>query len=254
VKLVVTLAVAVGVAVAAASAAEAQTGVPLAGVDGAAVLDALAQECYEAGMWSSMPSESIMDCADPVNEPAQSGDGESDIAVAAAVVRHKLRFTLVERTGAGRIGVEAWTEIEELGTVIEEPVTTEDYLLRVQEVLAAVVARLRSADAPPWSGRYDSEQAWHLDAHLQAVSHCDANLARMTAESVGAQLESVGLRALDADVRDRCEQLFTHLYEWALVRRGAAPTVQAYAQYRASLPPAQRSCSGQLAWDAICRR
>ena len=41
-KLVVTLAVAVGVAVAAASAAEAQTGVPLAGVDGAAVLNALA--------------------------------------------------------------------------------------------------------------------------------------------------------------------------------------------------------------------
>ena len=250
-KLVVRLAV----AVAAASAAEAQIGVPLAGVDGAAVLNALAQECYEAGMWSSMPSDSIMDCADPVNEPAQSGDGESAAAVAAAVVRHKLRFTLVDRAGAGRIGLEAWTEIEELGTVIEEPVTTEDYLLRVQEVLAAVVARLRSAGAAPWSGRYDSEQAWHLDAHLKAVSHCDANLASMTAESVGAQLESVGLRALDADVRDRCEQLFTHIYEWALVRGGAAPTVQAFARYRASLPPEQRSCSGQLAWDAAtCRR
>ncbi len=243
-KLVVTLAVAVGVA---ASAAEAQIGVPLAGVDGAAVLNALAQECYEAGMWSSMPSDSIMDCADPANEPAQSGDGESAAAVAAAVVRHKLRFTLVERAEAGRIGVEAWTEIEELGTVIEEPVTTEDYLLRVQEVLAAVVARLRSAGAPPWRGRYDSEQAWHLDAHLKAVSHCDADLAGMTAESVG-------LRALDVDVRDRCEQLFTHIYEWALVRRDSEATVAAYARYRAALPRELRSCSGQLAWDASCRR
>ncbi len=250
-KLVVTLAVA---AVAAASAVEGQIGVPLAGVDGDAVLNALAQECYEAGMWSSMPSDAIMDCADAVDEPPQSGEAEPDAGVAAAVVRHKLRFTLVERTGAGRIGAEAWTEIAELGTVIEEPVTTEDYLLRVQEVLAAVVARLRSAGAPPWRSRYDSEQAWHLDAHLKAVSHCDANLDSMTAESVGAQLESVGLRALDVDVRDRCEQLFTHIYEWALVRRDAEPTVEAYARYRAALPPEQRSCSGQLAWDASCRR
>jgi hypothetical protein len=120
-------------------------------------------------------------------------------------------------------------------------------------VLVAVVARLRSAGVPPWNGRYESEQAWRLDAHLKAVSHCDANLARMTALSVGAELESVGLRSLDADVRDRCEQLFTHIYEWALVRGGAEPTVQAYLRYRASLPPEQRSCSGQLAWDATCR-
>jgi hypothetical protein len=76
----------------------------------------------------------------------------------------------------------------------------------------------------------------------------------MTPASVGAQLESVGLRALDAGTRDRCEQLFTHIYEWALVRRDAEPTVQAYLRYRGSLPPEQRLCSGQLAWDAACRR
>ncbi len=249
-KLVVTLVI----AVATAFAAKAQTGVPLGGVDGAAVFNALAQECYEAGLWSSMPNDAIMDCAEPAAEPPGSAEGESEPGVAAAVVRHKLRFTLVERAGAGRIGAEAWTEIEELGTVIEEPVTSAEYLRRVTEVLTAVVARVGAVGTPPWSGRYDSEQAWHLDAHLKAVSHCDANLASMTAESVGAELQSVGLRALDADVRDRCEQLFTHLYEWALVRPGAEPTVQAYARFRTSLPPEQRSCSGQLARDATCRR
>ena len=247
-RLLVTLAC----AVAAASTAEAQTGVALDGIDGAAVLNALARECYEAGMWSDMPSESIMDCADPVEDRA--GTNEQDAVVAAAVVRHKIRFTLVERAGAGRVGIEAWTEVEELGIVIEEPVTSEEYLLRAQDVVAAVVTRLRSSEAPPWRGRYDSEQAWHLEAHLKAVSHCDANLESMTRASVGAQLESVGLRALDDDTRDRCEQLFTHIYEWALVRRDAEPTVEAYLRYRATLPPQQRVCSGQLAWNATCRR
>lgn len=240
-------------AVAAACAAEAQAplGVALDGVAGAAVLNALAQECYEAGMWSEMPSDSIMDCSDATAERA-AGDG-LDADAARPVVRQKLRFTLVDRVGTGRVGVEAWTEIEELGTVIEQPVTAEEYLLRVQGVLTAVVARLRSQSAPPWAGRYESEQAWRLDAHLNAVRHCDANLASMTADAIGAQLESAGLRALDDDARDRCEQLYTHIYEWALVRDGAPPTLQAYLRHRASLPPEQRACSGQLARDATCR-
>jgi hypothetical protein len=244
--------VGLALAVGAACGAEAQTGVAFDGVDGAAVLNALAQECYEAGMWSDMPGESIMDCADPIEE--RDADAELNADAAAAIVRHKLRFTLVERARAGRVGVEAWTEIEELGTVIEEPVTSEEYLSRVHGVLAAVVTRLNSRSAPPWTGRYASEQAWHLEAHLKAVSDCDAKLASMTAASVGAQLESVGLRALDGDARDRCEQLFTHIYEWALVSPGVEPTLQAYLRYRASLPPEQRVCSGQLAWDATCRR
>jgi hypothetical protein len=244
--------VALALAVTAELVAEAQTGVALDGIEGAAVFNALAQECYEAGMWSDMPGDSIMDCSDPL--PENAGAEEGDAGVTAAVVRRKVRFTLVERAGAGRIGVEAWTEIEELGTVIEEPVTSEEYLRRVQGVLAGVVTRLRSAVTQPWAGRYDTEQDWHLDAHLRAVGHCDANLATMTSMSVGAQLEAVGLRPLDADTRDRCEQLFTHIYEWALVRPGVEPTVEAYVRYRASLPPEQRTCSGQLAWDASCSR
>jgi hypothetical protein len=201
-------------------------------------------------MWSEMPSDSIMDCADPLDDRAAGEEGET----VPAVIRRKVRFTLIERAGGGRIGVEAWTETEELGTVIEEPVTSEEYLGRVQGVLSAVVARLRARGAAPWAGRFESEQAWHLAAHLRAVSRCDANLASMTAASVAAELESIGLRARDEDTRDRCEQLYTQVYEWGLARGEAEPTVQAYARYRAALPPAQRTCSGQLAWDATCRR
>ena len=131
--------------------------------------------------------------------------------------------------------------------------TSEDYLRRVQRVLTAVVARLRAQGAPPWAGRYESEQAWHLDAHLRAVRHCDANLASMTAESVAAELETIGLRAIDDDTRDRCEQLYTHLFEWGLARGDTAPSVAEYARYRAALPAEQRLCGGLLAPDAVCR-
>lgn len=248
-KAVGSLGLAVAIIVASAANAQ-QLGVPLDGADGSAVLNALAQECYEAGMWSEMPSDSIMDCADPVEEPAAPDDVGADAAL--AVVRNKLRFTLIE--AAGRVAVEAWTETAELGTIIEEPVTAEDYLARVQGVLTAVVARLRTRGAPPWAGRYESEQAWHLAAHLRAVSRCDANLASMTATGVAAELESIGLRPLNDDTRDRCEQLYTHLYEWALARGDAEPAVADYQRYRAALPPEQRHCSGQLARDATCRR
>jgi hypothetical protein len=249
----VRLAILLAIAVAApALNAQPSLGVALDGLDGAAVFNALAQECYEAGLWSEMPSDSIMDCADSVEEPVVTDD--VDAGVAPAVVRHKLRFTVIERAGAGRIGAEVWTETEELGTVIEEPVTSEEYLRRVQGVLAALVARLGERATPPWAGRFDNEQAWHLAAHLKAVSHCDANLASMTASSVGAQLESVGLRPLDTDTRDRCEQLFTHVYEWGLARGDPEPTLQDYLRYRASLPPGERVCRGQLARDATCRR
>ncbi len=238
--------------VAAAAAADAQTtlGVSLDGVDGAAAFNALAQECYEAGMWSDMPSDSVMDCADPLEEPAVSESG----ATIGAVVRNKIRFTLIEGAGAGRIAAEAWTETEELDTIIEEPVTAEEYLRRIQGVLTAVVARLGARGAPPWAGRFESEQAWHLQAHLRAVSHCNENLSGMSAASVGAELELVGLRALSDDTRDRCEQLYTHVYEWGFVRGDATPSVQDYLRYRMALPPEQRTCSGQLARNATCRR
>ena len=86
------------------------------------------------------------------------------------------------------------------------------------------------------------------------MSHCDARLAEMTAAGVAEQLESIGLRPLHRDVRDRCEQLHTHLYEWGLARGDATPTLEEYARYRASLPVEQRTCSGQLAPTATCRR
>jgi hypothetical protein len=238
-------------ALASAQAAGAQTamGVALEGVDGMAALDALAQECYEAGLTPDMQSAEVLDCSSVIEERSLAGAPEGEDRFA---VTHKVRFTLLGRASEARVGAEAWTETEELGSVIEQPITSADYLGRAQRVLGAVVARLRGRAAPPWAGRYESEQAWHLDAHLKSVSHCDSNLARMAADSVAAQLRSLGLHPLYDDTRDLCEQLYTHLFEWGLARGDAEPTVAEYARYRAALPPEQRSCTGQLAPDATC--
>jgi hypothetical protein len=195
-----------------------------------------------------MASESIMDCSAVIEERSTTPDDEG------VVVRHRLRFTLLERASGVRISAEAWTETDELGTTIEEPFASEAYARRVQGVLATVVERLRSKSPPPWIGRYESEQAWRLDAHLRAVRDCDANLASMTAASIAAQLESIGLRPIFDGARDRCEQLYTHVFEWGLARGLENPTLREYAQHRAALPPEQRTCSGQLARDATCRR
>jgi hypothetical protein len=247
--------VAVVTALSCVAAARAQTepSVALRGSDGAAGLEALARECYEARLVPEMPSDSILDCS-AVIEERSLGAADAPNGATSTVVKHKVRFTLLERGDDARIGAEAWTETEELGTVIEQPVTAEEYLVRVQRVLNAVVARRATRGPAPWAARYDSEQAWHLDAHLHAVSHCDGNLSRMTLESVTRELETVGLRPLDDDTRDRCEQLYTQLFEWGLARGDAAPSVAAYARYRATLPPEQRLCSGQLAPDASCRQ
>jgi len=230
-----------------AAPAHAQTepSAALDGADGAAALAALGRECYEAGLVPDMPSTEILDCSAVIAERVLAGEER-------IVVTHKVRFTLLGRAAGARIGGAAWTETEELGNVIEQPVTSDDYLRRVQRVLSSVVAQLRNTAPAPWAGRYESEQAWHLDAHLRAVSHCDANLNSVTAESVMQQLASLGLHALNKGTRDRCEQLYTHLFEWGLARGDETPTVLEYSRYRAALPPEQRVCTGQLAPDATC--
>jgi hypothetical protein len=242
---------ALAAAFASAQAAGAQTApsAALDGVDGAAVLDALAQECYEAGLTPDMPSAEILDCSGVIEERLLPGAPEGEDRF---VVTHKIRFTLLGRATEARVGAEAWTETEELGSVVEQPITSADYLGRAQRVLRAVVARLQGRTTPAWAGRYESEQAWHLEAHLEAVSHCDSNLARMTAAQVAAELRSVGLHPLYDGTRDLCEQLYTHLFEWGLARGDAEPTVAEYARYRAALPPEQRPCTGQLAPGATC--
>ena len=165
-----------------------------------------------------------------------------------------MRFTLLGRGNDVRIAADSWTETEEAGTVIEEPIASPEYLARLDDVQTAVSRRLRTAQVaqPPWVGRFDSEQAWHLEAHLRAVSHCDKSLASMSAEALGRDLTSIGIWPLSTDTRDRCEQLYQDLFEWGLARGDDDPTVADYARYRASLPPAERPCSGRLALAASC--
>ena len=91
-----------------------------------------------------MPSDSIMDCSGVIEErstgalTADEPNGDGRI-----VITHRLRFSVLERAEGGRVSGVAWTETEELGGIVEQPVTSEDYLRRVQRVLTAVVARLR---------------------------------------------------------------------------------------------------------------
>jgi hypothetical protein len=238
-------------ALAVVTAASAQTAprMALEGVDSRDAFAALAKECYDAGMFADMPSDSIMDCTAILEERSSAGASRDEAEpVDTVVLRQRIRFTFTER-GEASIAADSWTEIEELGTVVEEPITTEEYLRRVQDVLVDVGKRLRASRgaAPPWAGRYESEQAWHLDSHLRAVRHCDANLASMSSESLARDLESIGMRPLDEDTRDRCEELYQQLFEWGLARGNAEPTLEAYASYRATLPPEQRACSGRLA-------
>jgi len=228
------------------ASAQVDVSVPLEGVAGGGLFDALATECYEAGLAADAPHDSIMDCTATLEERSAGADAPE--AEASVVVRHKIRFTLLD----ARVAADAWTETEELGTVIETPITDDDYLRRVRYVLTAAASRVRTRDAvaPQWSRRYDSEQAWLLDAHLHAVSHCDAGLTGLGADSLGAQLESIGIRPMSADTRDRCEQLYERLFEWSLGRADVEPTLDAYAKFRASLPSDQRTCTGRLALDA----
>ncbi|HEX5047414.1 MAG TPA: hypothetical protein VFX89_09860 [Gammaproteobacteria bacterium] len=250
-RITLTAALTAALGVLAALRAEAQTGVPLDGVESAALLEALAAECYEAGLAADTPNGSSMDCSGIIEERA----GENGAPDAGVTIRQKLRFTVLDRADEPQIAADAWTETEELGTVIETPITTETYLGRVRGVLERAVHRLRAREtAPAWSPRYESEQAFTLDAHLHAVRRCDQDLASLSSEALGAQLESVGIRPMSADIRDRCEQLYERVYEWGLARGTSEPTVDAYARYRAALPPTQRTCSGQLALDAAACR
>src|SRR5262245_33188594 len=186
----------------AALRAEAQTAVsvPLDGVDPKALLETLALECYEAGLAADVPRDSSMDCSGILEErAAENGDPEASV-----VIRQKVRFTVLDRAGEPQIAADAWTETEELGTVIETPVTSEAYLSRVSGVLERAVRQLSTPEtSPAWSPRYESEQAFKLDAHLRAVRRCDKDLENLRAETLGAQLESIGVRPMSADARDR---------------------------------------------------
>ena len=237
---------------------QAGVSVAVADVSADAVFRALGKECYDAGMLAEQPSDSVLDCS-VVLEERSTGDAGSDAddpseAAGNVIVRHRLRFTVLERAAGLSVAADAWTETEELGIAVDQPLTSEEYLERIRDVVVDVGGRLRESQGatPPWSPRYESEQAWHLEAHLGAVRHCDANLVSMSAGEAGELLESIGVRPLSDAARDRCEQLFQHVFEWGLARGDAEPTVAEYVRYREALPPEQRTCTGRLALGSPC--
>jgi hypothetical protein len=249
--------VAVALSLAFAGAACAQSSsAELEGVTVDALVQALATECYEAGMATELLNGAILVCSTVLEERSSGTVTPGEPDPGATVLTHKLRFTPIERGDRVWVGADAWIEVAELGTVVEQPISTDEYLARVDAVLADVGKRLQGAnestESPAWKGRYADQREWELDAHLRAVALCDARLRELDANALGAQLRSAGIYPLEDDTRGRCEQLYQHLFQWGLARGITEPTVEQYQRFRESLPPGERPCSGRLALTFTC--
>ncbi|MBN1238306.1 MAG: hypothetical protein JXB36_07375 [Gammaproteobacteria bacterium] len=225
------------------------------------VLDALYAECYDAGLLAEPAGDGIIVCSADLSGGETSAEGVPFVGVHDGRARHRIRFAVAERDGAVRAWAYPWIEIEEAdGTVLDNEIVSEEYLRRVEDVLADLAASLaagrgRDADGGPsgWRQYYDSRDDWRLDAHLKAVAHCDARLADLTEERLESQLEAAGVRPFGRTLRDRCEELYEEVFRWGLARGLEMPTVEGYVEYRQGLPPAQRRCAGRLALTADCR-
>jgi hypothetical protein len=219
------------------------------------VLAALFAECYDAGMLTEAIGDEILVCSRDLRGDERL-DGRTVINVYDARARHRIRFTAAERAGGVRVWAYPWIEIEEAdGTVLEQPIPSDAYLTRVQTVLTDMAASLDtppSADSTPWAARYDNENEWRLDAHLQAVAYCDATLPELTPEELERRLETASFHPFGRDLRSRCEELYEEVFKWGLVQGLDTFTVEDYAEYRAALPPQERVCSGRLALDSNC--
>lgn len=221
-----------------------------------AVRNALYEACYEAGMTTETGAGAMLECSSSLE-----GDERSlaDIAIAdvhEGRVVHRIRFALAERAE----GVRAWAYprieiLEPDGVVLEAEIASPAYLERVATVLERTDASLEAdssgGGAQPWRNHYDTRRAWTLEAHLRAVEHCDRNLDDLTPGVLERLVEQAGVQPRGETQRDRCEELYTPVYEWGLARGVETPTVEGYAEYRESLPPAQR-CEGLLALGAEC--
>jgi hypothetical protein len=249
------LALAASSAPSAAAAAEAELFFDGARVED--VLEALYGECYEAGMSAQTVGEQIIMCSANLTGSERLLEGVAIVNVHEGHVRHRIRFALAERAAGVQTWAYTWIEVEEPdGHVLEEDITSAEYLRRVRDVLDGISAALSggaTTQAPPWAQRYDTQDEWRLDAHIRAVAHCDANLADLTPERLEGQIAAVELRPFGRDLRSRCEELYEEVFKWGLAMGLDAPTVEAYAEHRAALPAEERTCPGRLALAAACR-
>lgn len=219
------------------------------------VLDALYQECHEAGMSIEALSDEIIVCSAPLGGDELLG-GTAIINVHEGHLRHRIRFALAGRAGGVQVWAYPWIEVEEPdGRLLEEDILSEEYLRRVQDVLARLGERLSRGDAgmhEPWAEHYDALDEWRLDAHLHAVAHCDRTYADLTAEELDRQLQAAGIRPRGRSLRDRCEELYEEIYAWGLARGVEEPGVEDYLSHLAALPPVERRCRGRLALVVDC--
>lgn len=221
------------------------------------VANALYERCYDAGMAVESSDAGMIACSASLDgaEPLPA-----DIAIAdvhEGHVRHLIRFSLADRAEGVRVWAHPWIETSEAdGIVLEDEIRSSAYLARVQTVLGQIGEALASgagaAPREPWADHYESEDAWRLDAHLRAVEYCDRRSGDLTVEQIERRLELAEVQPLSRSLRGRCEELYEPVFGWGLARGVADPTVEGYADYRASLPDDER-CAGQLALEATCR-
>jgi hypothetical protein len=221
-----------------------------ANADVEAVAAALSRLCFDAGMGIEQPTAATIVCSAVIDPNETPPPDVTIVNVHGGHSTHRLRFTLVAR-GAGVSGwASSWIEIVEPGgTVLEQDVSSAAYLARIQRALDEVAASFADGarEQPRWADRYETEQDWRLDAHVQAVAYCDRRLPELDAERIEEQIRAVGLRPFGSTLRDRCEALYEHIYEWGLERGIAAPEAEDYLAYRTALPPEERSCPARIA-------
>lgn len=219
------------------------------------VLEALYEECFEAGMIAEPVADQLV-CSTTLTGDEELG-GMSVVNVYGGRARHQIRFALAERAGGIRVWAYPSIEIEEPGgNLLEQEITSDEYSARVQAVLTDTAETLSEAPGPdsrPWAAHYATQDEWRLDAHLRAVAYCDAGLEDLTPEELDRQLAMASFQPFGKGLRDRCEELYEEIFRWGLARGIDEPTVEAYAEYQAALPPEERVCSGRLALGSTCR-
>lgn len=219
------------------------------------VLEALYEECFNAGMRAEAIADQLV-CSTTLTGDEEL-EGMRIVNGYGGRVSHRIRFALAERAEGIRVWAYPSIEIEEPGgNLLEQEIKSDEYSDRVQAVLTDTAASLGEApdpDATPWAAHYSSQDEWRLDAHLRAVAYCDAGLENLTPEELDRQLAAASFQPFGKGLRDRCEELYEEIFRWGLARGIDEPTVEAYAEYQAELPPGERVCSGRLALGSTCR-